>query len=167
MRPLVSYSTVVIKDKDGDYSLARSARDPDGMGLVRLWDEGLLLQSRGNDFRPLVVMNSWPAAAPVPDGDWEVSGPHGVRLPSGRLKARNLLESDDSDPLSLPPGGYLVRVARRGRPEETVELGGFDRQEVLEEWTIDLWPATDDEAPPPAVRTRGRIPASARERPPL
>ncbi|MDI5961589.1 hypothetical protein [Streptantibioticus silvisoli] len=163
VRPLVSYTTFVLIDHDADYSRAASARQPDGTGLVKLWDEGLLLHSHGNDFRPSVVLNSWPQAVPAPDGEWDVSGPHAIRLSSGRLKVRNLLEWDDSEPLSLPTdGGYWIRTARRGQPEEATEYGDFGPEDVLEEWTIDLWPAADGEAPPPAPR-RGRLPASARE----
>lgn len=112
--------------------------------LIKAGPGGVVLRSAGDDFYPNVRVEVWDAQPP-PDGDgaWEVNEEAEFECPTGRLRLRSVEGLAAGPDLSPGAGGrYLLRAYVRGREPARARLGHDLYYHGVEEWLLQVWPAT-------------------------
>ncbi|MGW6026585.1 hypothetical protein [Streptomyces sp. NPDC055214] len=103
---------------------------------------GVLLQTGGNDFYPLVRLEAWSAEpAQEADGLWEVRSDADFISTAGILYLREWDGGLVVGPLATKiPGPHRLRAYCKGRAAARALIGEDMYYEGIEEWLLQVWP---------------------------
>jgi hypothetical protein len=145
MAPRVDHRLFILLDP-------RGPEDP--RGTLPAYDEilstststsgtGVVFLSGGDMFRPDVTVELWPAPpGPAVDADWDEIAETEFAVPSGFLRLKSLMGGSAGPDLTVTPGRVRLRAHTRGRGEAMERLSQETGYDGVEEWLLQLWPAT-------------------------
>jgi len=109
--------------------------------ILRAGQHGVVFHSGGDLFRPAVTIERWAADPGAAPGEWDGVAEASFDAPSGRLRLRSVMGEPAGPDLAVA-GPLRLRAHTRGRGEAMARLSLETDYAGVEDWLIQLWPAT-------------------------